>query len=1029
MQLKSLSHDGCEQHRVLESPSSEQAHGNVGTGYGSRATMGGIWLLFRRVVESRDGEAMNKMCCLPPRIDNVSDKDQQERHFRSWFHTRWPFLLLWGGGIEYVLESDDEAGRSNPPLFAVVYKALIKLYNKARSHKIPGFASGSFLQPLLKIMVRVPMFASDLRVKLTLTTIKQLESFEKTAFLFSRDDIMVNQTNDFLQHNGIHGASVLALACRTCRLDIVNAVLKAGDHLMDLPDSNLLGFYPLHHASLPMFSSVSTSLSLQCGSSQPTSPCTLCTAALTGGRIRREATRSNFMCGGLSWSVVYWVAGEAGSAEFTSAHLFVFLADIHQLHNLCASRSRCVIHARLTAANHQGISFADESLHFGIENSYHYLSMKGNFSPEMLSSALEVSFSLLMKVEGSEANIFEQQLHARRSDKHHIVKLLLEKGSKETNFSKPMTKTTLNIAGLGFLMKIFHRYEIVVTHSDLLRFDTEDDQQDLPSKRAFVDIDRSELAQRNENLCRDEANSDSDVKQEKEPLVEIQSKGRNLQESKAGTSESKTKTLIHREKIASIMQMIRSLDWLMSACKSSVPSEVTGEDSTQSNAFDAAGRSEAICARDSEVNKQEGWLQDEQQNGGDDEDKDEDKEGEGNQTRDADNKNDSRSTALPVDLDVAQEFKESVYWELRFTREFKEVLVSLKSQPVLLRSLLHNLNRLAAGEQGRSIMKQLKGSPKGMQIMESPCKTFNDGPRFLWQYAVDYSPKIKNFVETIRLWRICLQHDDVSKGMEHIINSYKRGRTSTVRKHLRPAHTQSCMVGKRRLPRQYVPCDSGVQVEELLREDLEKFETLEEEGEASRVGQVVYTPPAVSLPGSYNIVKFYELSEDVRRSILASLDLTGKEEAARNRSLSDEPELPFILDEHEDELISAVSRAESVLLVGRSGTGKTSIAIGRMWSMQEHWRMTFEGSSLKYHQVFLTASKVLRDQVRRSYEALSSASRPNPLLPPPPAGSSLKNVSEGQWPLFLTQAEWLRMVDATLDTPFFPRAADGSMQV
>ena len=45
------------------------------------------------------------------------------------------------------------------------------------------------------------------------------------------------------------------------------------------------------------------------------------------------------------------------------------------------------------------------------------------------------------------------------------------------------------------------------------------------------------------------------------------------------------------------------------------------------------------------------------------------------------------------------------------------------------------------------------------------------------------------------------------------------------------------------------------------------------------------------------------------------------------------PELPFIPDEDEDKLISAVSKAESVLLVGRSGTGKTSIAIGRMFAM------------------------------------------------------------------------------------------------
>jgi len=120
-----------------------------------------------------------------------------------------------------------------------------------------------------------------------------------------------------------------------------------------------------------------------------------------------------------------------------------------------------------------------------------------------------------------------------------------------------------------------------------------------------------------------------------------------------------------------------------------------------------------------------------------------------------------------------------------------------------------NLHRLARGETGRTIMKQLKGTPKHIPIFESPCKSFNDGPRFLWQYAVDYSPRIKSFSESIRLWRICLQHDDVPKGIEYIINSHKRGRTSTVKKLLKPLSGPSCWHLGRRIPRQYVPADDA----------------------------------------------------------------------------------------------------------------------------------------------------------------------------------------------------------------------------
>ena len=77
-------------------------------------------------------------------------------------------------------------------------------------------------------------------------------------------------------------------------------------------------------------------------------------------------------------------------------------------------------------------------------------------------------------------------------------------------------------------------------------------------------------------------------------------------------------------------------------------------------------------------------------------------------------------------------------WDLRFTREFKEQLFALHRQPRALRSLLRNLGKLAAGEFSRGLYKQLKGVPKSLRIYESPVKTFNDGGRFLWQFAVDY---------------------------------------------------------------------------------------------------------------------------------------------------------------------------------------------------------------------------------------------------------------------------------------------------
>jgi len=129
-------------------------------------------------------------------------------------------------------------------------------------------------------------------------------------------------------------------------------------------------------------------------------------------------------------------------------------------------------------------------------------------------------------------------------------------------------------------------------------------------------------------------------------------------------------------------------------------------------------------------------------------------------------------------------FSSGATWDLRFTREFKEQLFALHRQPLLLQSLVRNLGRLATGEQSRGLCKSLKGVPKSLRIYESPVKSFNDGGRFLWQFSVDYSPRIRGFTDCIRLWRLCLQHDDVPKGIEWIVQSHKRGRSSTMKKGL-----------------------------------------------------------------------------------------------------------------------------------------------------------------------------------------------------------------------------------------------------
>jgi ankyrin repeat protein len=404
---------------------------------------------------------------------------------------------------------------------------------------------------------------------------------------------------------------------------------------------------------------------------------------------------------------------------------------------------------------------------------------------------------------------------------------------------------------------------------------------------------------------------------------------------------------------------------------------------------------------------------------------------------------DERAAAAARTLDASFDlsFSSQATWDLRFTREFKEQLFTLfQRQPVLLKSLVEQLNRIAAGERGKNLYKQLKGVPKSLRIYESPVKTFNDGPRFLWQFSVDYSPRIRAFTDCIRLWRLCLQHDDVPKGIEWIISSHKRGRASTMKKGLIASFKGSTLLADgRRVPRQYKVCE-GVDMEDLKNKDAIRFELLtedEEEGaqnlDNEEEGQILFTPPAVSNADSFNVLKFYQLSDEVLQSLRTFQSNWNSPQGQHKHASSSGaplPEFPFIPDEREDSIINSNMNCSgshsSILLVGRSGTGKTSIAVGRMWALYKHCHSeSWHGGP--YNQVFVTANRVLRDQVRKSFQGMKHgftgvqdgvSEYPH----------TLRDVPEGMFPLFLTQGEFLKMLDGTLAKPFWPRAEDGSLQ-
>ena len=256
------------------------------------------------------------------------------------------------------------------------------------------------------------------------------------------------------------------------------------------------------------------------------------------------------------------------------------------------------------------------------------------------------------------------------------------------------------------------------------------------------------------------------------------------------------------------------------------------------------------------------------------------------------------------------------------------------------------------------------------------------------------------------------------RALEGVERALRLGRecTVTLREQLAPSTLASCFVNGRRVPRRFAARD----VEGGLEE------------EPIPAGRgVVYFPPALETSQySRNVLKFYKLSDTV-------LDAVRRHEGAgAARAPSRAPDFPFILDREQDEMIHA-EYPESILLVGRSGTGKTSIAVGRMWACYEAFHLRSLGPAKDYQmaptqgpakegdeeeegrrppvyrQAFITANAVLRAQVASSFEGMknSSSLRSLPLRSWKEKGypATFQEVPDECFPLFLTQTEFMQV--------------------
>ena len=277
---------------------------------------------------------------------------------------------------------------------------------------------------------------------------------------------------------------------------------------------------------------------------------------------------------------------------------------------------------------------------------------------------------------------------------------------------------------------------------------------------------------------------------------------------------------------------------------------------------------------------------------------------------------------------------EKCSWKISFTGEFKNSLSkSPKREKVLL--LLQ-----AIGQGGWTDDENLNTFSTELRAIIHISRVDN-ASRLIW--SIDVQRSCDACKQCIKVWDICLVQDH---SIEKCISKVERGYSIYSDEYLARCMVRKSTIAFGRILMAPVEWEKDknfawtkpVVSDMATARDLEA-ESLKNSGAADN---------------SVAFMKFYGLSSKVARILIKS----------------SEPnlDLPFVMSEEEEEIVNFEG---SAFILGRSGTGKTTVMLHRML-MEQHY-LNEASSEVSARQIFVTASPVLCEAIKRSYESMRSS--------------------------------------------------------
>ena len=255
-------------------------------------------------------------------------------------------------------------------------------------------------------------------------------------------------------------------------------------------------------------------------------------------------------------------------------------------------------------------------------------------------------------------------------------------------------------------------------------------------------------------------------------------------------------------------------------------------------------------------------------------------------------------------------------WEVEFTPSLRLFFKKVRREhPTLLSDVISRFADIAQCKPGwNSLSTPLPCN--GVELFQTEV----EGCRVLWEKATQYSPFVTKkantadhfyYVQILRLWDVSTALDQASDAyisdcIERIQSSYRRGRHAAIQ--LTPINDQ--LSEGANTPGCYF----------VTHEGLDSLPSAEPGAQSHHL----FLPAASMREGEYCAVPFYALSDTFVRALCAS----------GTSSRYDFPHKPWPTEDH----IISLDPRKAVLLLGRSGTGKTTCCLHRLWvHFRDYW--------------------------------------------------------------------------------------------